>query len=349
MYDDLEGVTRAMATKMARTLQDGLDQKLPPKEVAKNLAKDVTGIGKERAELIARTEIVRGHAEGQLDFLQSQGVEAVEASVEFRTAGDGKVCPICRQLNGKVYSTQAARGLIPIHPRCRCAWLPSFRKPTVNVFCPTGKGGGVNPTCSLGGKPPKPAGKDYNPKVRIRPTKNRAFLGDPVVTKMKLGKQEAGKVGEDIVIQYLRSKGRKDAGPMNLDRNNFPIDLLQDSEVIEAKTGQAWVGRGAQQWRLTIGEPGDKEKAALKKMTKEEKAAWNLEKQKAIHRRKAQVIDELSDKLGKKVKAATYTVIINPDTRTADLYRFAGFHDRIGWNSDQAKAGYIGSVTYERV
>jgi SPP1 gp7 family putative phage head morphogenesis protein len=44
--------------------------------------------------------------------------------VELVTAGDLRVCPMCQGLNGKVYTIKEARGLIPVHPQCRCAWVP---------------------------------------------------------------------------------------------------------------------------------------------------------------------------------------------------------------------------------
>lgn len=232
-----------------------------------------------------------------------------------------------------------------------------------NVFCPTGKGGGIDPKCSTGkggskgrtsAKLPKavsvvssPAPAGYDPGVTLRPSVTRAFNGVPTAAKTKLSKQETGRIGEAIVVAYLQGQGRTDAKPMNLDRNNFPIDLVQDHEVVEVKAGLASNSAGAQRWRLTIGEPGKAEKAALDAMGKYEKAAWNTEKQRKIHERKEGILRKLSKHFGTKIKAATMTVIINPDTKTADLYRFEGFHDRIGWTSGQAQAGYLGSVRYE--
>lgn len=46
--------------------------------------------------------------------------------VRFRTAGDFKVCPICDELEDNVYLIKEARGLIPVHPECRCAFVPHF-------------------------------------------------------------------------------------------------------------------------------------------------------------------------------------------------------------------------------
>jgi hypothetical protein len=47
--------------------------------------------------------------------------------VEVKTAGDIYVCPICQRIakNGP-YKIDTARGLIPAHPHCRCAFVPYF-------------------------------------------------------------------------------------------------------------------------------------------------------------------------------------------------------------------------------
>jgi hypothetical protein len=52
--------------------------------------------------------------------------EAVGEWVNVATAGDDKVCPICEDIeeNGP-YTINEARGLIPAHPRCRCAFIPA--------------------------------------------------------------------------------------------------------------------------------------------------------------------------------------------------------------------------------
>ena len=122
---DLKGVTEAMATDMSRTLLDGFARGEHPRDIAKDLAASVDGIGVKRGELIARTEVVRAHAEGQLDALEEFGVSQVEPLVEWSTAGDGRVCPLCAPLNKLVLTVKEARGMLPRHPQCRCAWIPA--------------------------------------------------------------------------------------------------------------------------------------------------------------------------------------------------------------------------------
>lgn len=162
-----------------------------------------------------------------------------------------------------------------------------------------------------------------------------------------LSKQETGKLGESIILAHLQSQGMKDARPLNAKVNNFPVDAIEDHGVIEIKTGLSSNGASAQQWRATIGQPGKEETAWLKTAGAEEKRAWNDRKAAEIIARKEAAVKTISSDLGRPVHGSTMTAIINPSTKTADLYRFEGFHSRISWNSPQAKAGYIGSVKYE--
>lgn len=123
-FSDLENVTEDVATRMGRHLVDGVSQGMNPRAVARLMDDDLE-LGGNRAEVIARTEIIRAHAEGSLDSMKSLGVETVGAIVEFSTAGDGRVCSECDELEGQEFSIDDARGIIPVHPNCRCAWLPA--------------------------------------------------------------------------------------------------------------------------------------------------------------------------------------------------------------------------------
>lgn len=170
---ELDGVTAAVETRAVRVLADGMARGQSPREVAKALAAEVE-VGKTRAEMIARTETIRAHAEGQLDELERQGVVEVGVEVEWVSTQDKRRCKKCEEMAGTVLSVKKARGLIPLHPNCRCAWVPHFgaaferkvqrltavkqavkratkspkkkpptvkKRPVRNVFCPTGPGG----------------------------------------------------------------------------------------------------------------------------------------------------------------------------------------------------------------
>jgi len=123
-YDKLAGVTADMAGEMSRILAEGIASGRGSKEVARELRTSIQGFGKVRAARVARTEIINAHAEGQLDSYEALGVEDVGVEAEWSTAGDSRVCPQCLANEGVIYKVSEAHGLIPLHPNCRCAWVP---------------------------------------------------------------------------------------------------------------------------------------------------------------------------------------------------------------------------------
>ena len=74
--------------------------------------------------MLTRTEVINAHAEATLNSYVEAGLEGVTVNAEYTTAGDDKMCPKCVALQGRPYTIDEARGLIPQHPNCRCAWSP---------------------------------------------------------------------------------------------------------------------------------------------------------------------------------------------------------------------------------
>jgi len=206
-----------------------------------------------------------------------------------------------------------------------------------------GHRGGSSPK---GTAPHGPKEPQYQTGLKLKPTKRRAFEGESVELKTKISKQDAGALGERVVIAHLHSQGLHDARPLNIQQQNYAVDLVQDHGAIEVKTGLASNGKSAQQWRATIGQPGKDETERLAKMSPEKKKAWNQAKADAIMDRKKKAVDKLSKELKRPVKSWTMTTIINPDTRTVDLFKFDGFHHRIPWNSPEVKQAYVASYQY---
>lgn len=124
---DIKGVSQQMANRMRTILTDGLARGENPRVITRELVKELK-ITKARASRIARTEIIRAHAEGQLDAFERLGVKEVGVAVEWSTAEDDLVCPLCESLNDEVMPISSARALIPRHPNCRCAWIPAEEK-----------------------------------------------------------------------------------------------------------------------------------------------------------------------------------------------------------------------------
>lgn len=125
-YEALKNITDTMASSISRELTLGFAQGLSPLQIAKNLRDMVNGIGLIRARVMARTEVIHAHAQATLNVYEQMGVEEVGAEVEmqFSSALDAFVCPKCKALESKVFTLKKARGVIPVHPNCRCIWKP---------------------------------------------------------------------------------------------------------------------------------------------------------------------------------------------------------------------------------
>ncbi len=92
---------------------------------ADDLAGEIEGVGsfsEARAEMIARTEIIRANNEGHLIAFRESGVVENKA---WSTAEDGDVCPICEanEDQGPIPlddSFESGDDAAPAHPNCRC-------------------------------------------------------------------------------------------------------------------------------------------------------------------------------------------------------------------------------------
>lgn len=129
-YRELKGITDAMDSAISRELSLGIAEGLGPQAIARSLTNRVGKIGITRARTLARTEIIAAHAEATLNAYEEAGIQGVEVESEFSTARDDRVCPQCARLEGRVYTLSEARGIIPVHPNCRCAWIPVVKDGT---------------------------------------------------------------------------------------------------------------------------------------------------------------------------------------------------------------------------
>jgi len=139
VFSDLKGITDAMDMQISRVLAQGMADGKSPILIAKELTRTISGpvgdlgltdtLGRfipaqRRAEMLARTEIIRAHHQGMVNTYESFGIEGVFVKAELITAGDSSVCIECADLEGIVFTLAEIRNVIPVHPLCRCISLP---------------------------------------------------------------------------------------------------------------------------------------------------------------------------------------------------------------------------------
>lgn len=140
-FGELKGITSNMDQQISRVLSEGLVNGDNPRLLARKLNKVITGAGgdlslkdslgrfipaKRRAEMLARTEIIRAHHQATIQQYRNYGIAGVKVKAEWSTAGDNRVCPECEKLERKVFTLDEIQGMIPVHPNCRCLALPSL-------------------------------------------------------------------------------------------------------------------------------------------------------------------------------------------------------------------------------
>ena len=86
-------------------------------QLSKRIEGYFTDNAKTRAEMISRTEAIAASNEGALHRYELAGVD----KSEFYPSPDA--CEECLPLAGE-YPTKEVHNMIPVHPNCRCTWLP---------------------------------------------------------------------------------------------------------------------------------------------------------------------------------------------------------------------------------
>ena len=139
-YENLKGITADMSKQMATALSEGFINGLWPREIAKNMVeliekgkmtdiaiKDKLGrtiSTKRRASLLARTECIAAHINGAVEECLRMGYEKGQIFAEYIAGYDDRVCDECARLHMEVFTLEEIRNMIPMHPQCRCTFVP---------------------------------------------------------------------------------------------------------------------------------------------------------------------------------------------------------------------------------
>jgi hypothetical protein len=301
--------------------------------------------GGDRADFIARTEMATAWNTGVAQAIADAGEDYVAVSDPDECGED--VCDV----DGEIWTTDEALAEPLGHPNCGRDFRPLSNEELAEVMAEdsseeaAGAQGGMKFAFDESLHPRNPGGSPEGGRWASATGTKRVWNGQAVPVKAKLNWRETGRIGEQVVTHYLEDKGVK-VHSISSEKQNAPIDLVARNHAIEVKTGLVSNGPSAQHWRVTLGEPADKEKTWLKTATDAQKERHNDRKMAAAMARKESYRQLLSQRFGRELQPITYGVILHPDKGTADLYGFKGFHERIGWASSHAKAGFIGTMRY---
>jgi SPP1 gp7 family putative phage head morphogenesis protein len=113
----LDDLTHEQINGVITILKNGFMTGKSIREIAQQIEKIIGDY--DRAEKIARTEVVRLSNEGNLVRMENRGF----LKAKFVSAPeDGRLCKKCRELDGKTMTIEEAKGTLPIHVNCRCLY-----------------------------------------------------------------------------------------------------------------------------------------------------------------------------------------------------------------------------------
>ncbi len=160
----------------------------------------------------------------------------------------------------------------------------------------------------------------------------------------KMARLELGERGEMLAERVLEELSGADFQNLNSAAGEHsPLDLVGDNRAVEVKAGKASNSKSAQQWRITAGEPGMRERLRMLSMRPGQLRAYNRRKSEYLVKRKQQLADQLSKALGRKLQPVTVGIVFSPDNRRADVFLVPGFHARLGWTSYAKEPYYAGT------
>lgn len=135
---------RSYLTERSLATDGGLSNR---SDIAETVNTRIDKVGRTGVSRIAATDVVSAHSAGVIQTVKRSALRSVTVRVEWVTAGDSHVCPICRALEGTKYRVDSIRSetfryeagpdeppslsgvypvVPPIHPRCRCALIPAL-------------------------------------------------------------------------------------------------------------------------------------------------------------------------------------------------------------------------------
>lgn len=150
--NDLRGVLDASYQAASRLTTLGLTAGDSALQLFNRISKAVfIDVALNRLKMMINTMISLAYNSGKLDAYVEKGVKEVgiraegvskpklvkgafgnkgsrQTYVTILTAGDDRVCERCESFEGITYTLAYARGLLPIHPNCRCVVVPATDK-----------------------------------------------------------------------------------------------------------------------------------------------------------------------------------------------------------------------------
>ena len=118
----VKGLGFDVRKNIVRILNEGILQGHGSGKTARNIRKTIP-MTRNRSKTIARTEIIRGYNQAQINQYKNAGLK----HFQWLTAFDDRTCEDCAGLDGTIHPVdEGVRP--PLHPNCRCTTIHYIKK-----------------------------------------------------------------------------------------------------------------------------------------------------------------------------------------------------------------------------
>jgi ADP-ribose pyrophosphatase YjhB (NUDIX family) len=140
---EVKGIMAALHQQLNRAAEKLITLHAKPAGAYRELKRVFDAVAEPRLHMLAHALTIRAYNDGKLQAYHQAGVTQVGMHPEWlpqflsrdavfndlqlilKTAGDDRVCDECDDAaEESPYSIQDAMGIIPLHPHCRCTWVP---------------------------------------------------------------------------------------------------------------------------------------------------------------------------------------------------------------------------------
>lgn len=142
---ELTGIIEATIQQMVRAVTHGIQTKEATFAIYRDTLSVMKKVANVRLNMLTQNILTASYNAGKLDAYRELGVKKVGIVAEMvpglsavkdadgeliqvLTAQDDRVCPICEDLEGEIYSLDEAFDVLPAHINCRCVWIPATEK-----------------------------------------------------------------------------------------------------------------------------------------------------------------------------------------------------------------------------
>lgn len=111
-------------SKLVARVQESVERALIEGTDIRKLAKEITndfGSSIYESQRLINTEVARAHTLAQEEIYSNSGVVA---KVMWNATLEGNTCEECQALDGQVFDLNGDKPEIPLHPNCRCVYIP---------------------------------------------------------------------------------------------------------------------------------------------------------------------------------------------------------------------------------